>query len=139
MSVATGLGVLILVKNVLICQEHIDASVKMATINCGMETVKVCMCQCLVQKLKHIFDNNSEQAVRPGLQHCTYVFLHVIIIIIVDIDECTTDPKVCEINEKCVNKAGGYSCQCEQGFRRNDRGKCRGIIAQYICELLPLQ
>jgi len=42
MSAATGLSVLILTRNVLICQEHLDVNVKMATSNYRMEAVKVC-------------------------------------------------------------------------------------------------
>ena len=42
-SAVTDLCVLVLTRNVLICQEHLDVSVRMVTSNCRMEAVKVCL------------------------------------------------------------------------------------------------
>ena len=36
---------------------------------------------------------------------------------------------MCTKNEKCTNQPGGYSCQCELGYRRNNRGTCRGVAS----------
>jgi len=52
MSAVTGLDVLILTRNVSICQEHLDVNVKMATSNYRMGTVKVCMG--IVSSVPHI-------------------------------------------------------------------------------------
>lgn len=34
-----------------------------------------------------------------------------------DVDECTLGTHQCYSNQRCVNSPGGYSCQCETGFR----------------------
>lgn len=33
-----------------------------------------------------------------------------------DVDECATGIHKCGPNEKCINKDGGYLCQCHPGY-----------------------
>ena len=40
-----------------------------------------------------------------------------------DIDECSYYNRLCGQNAKCVNTAGGYSCKCDRGFKR-EGGRC---------------
>ncbi|XP_063897763.1 fibulin-1 isoform X1 [Helicoverpa armigera] len=42
----------------------------------------------------------------------------------VDIDECTFGQHSCKNTEVCVNKPGGYICECMAGFRREPGGYC---------------
>lgn len=37
-----------------------------------------------------------------------------------DIDECIETEDACSSNEECLNKAGGYTCNCRTGFRRDN-------------------
>lgn len=41
-----------------------------------------------------------------------------------DIDECAVDPSKCSTeHEKCVNTVGSYSCECVDGYKR-ENNKC---------------
>ena len=40
-------------------------------------------------------------------------------ILILDIDECSTEPSPCDQNADCTNSDGSYSCACKQGFTGN--------------------
>ncbi|XP_078725576.1 thrombomodulin-like, partial [Lampetra fluviatilis] len=42
-----------------------------------------------------------------------------------DIDECLSNP--CQELEKCINKNGTFSCECQAGYRMNN-GTCTGIV-----------
>ena len=47
--------------------------------------------------------------------HCT----------LLDIDECTTGVHNCTLNQQCVNKPGGYDCECVHGYKLLN-GICEG-------------
>ena len=52
-----------------------------------------------------------------------------------EIDECTTGNHNCKSNEHCVNKPGGFICECASGFKSVDNA-CEGIMyinGSYIC------
>ena len=38
---------------------------------------------------------------------------------LLDIDECSIDPRPCDENADCANSDGSYSCTCKQGFTGN--------------------
>ena len=46
---------------------------------------------------------------------------------ILDIDECSKDPSVCDKNADCINSDGSYSCSCKQGFT-GDGKTCQGTF-----------
>ncbi|XP_055860226.1 fibrillin-2-like, partial [Biomphalaria glabrata] len=51
----------------------------------------------------------------------------------IDIDECVTGQKKCEINEKCMNVPGTATCVCQDGFQRingscEDMDECQDIL-----------
>ena len=60
-----------------------------------------------------------------------------------DIDECA-DPRTCGHNQRCINTAGSYKCQCFTGFKPDSRarlddtyyhctGKIHNVIINCIC------
>jgi len=44
----------------------------------------------------------------------------------VDIDECTSDPDICDSNATCTNINGSFFCDCDRGFS-GDGFTCIGI------------
>ena len=40
-----------------------------------------------------------------------------------DVDECSQSVDICGVGEKCVNKQGGFSCECKKGYVKKD-GVC---------------
>ncbi|KAL3837614.1 hypothetical protein ACJMK2_022960 [Sinanodonta woodiana] len=45
-----------------------------------------------------------------------------------DIDECTQTPNICsDPYSICTNLAGTYTCQCVNGFKKTDSGRCQDI------------
>jgi hypothetical protein len=44
-----------------------------------------------------------------------------------DIDECATEPSVCEEGKECVNNLGGYGCVCLEGYAEGPDGACQDI------------
>ncbi|KAL3837629.1 hypothetical protein ACJMK2_022975, partial [Sinanodonta woodiana] len=45
-----------------------------------------------------------------------------------DIDECTQVPNICsDPFSVCTNLAGTYTCQCVDGFKKNESGRCQDI------------
>ena len=48
--------------------------------------------------------------------------------VIVDIDECAQGLDYCnESNMICINSIRGFTCECAEGYVRQD-GACEGII-----------
>ena len=47
-----------------------------------------------------------------------------------DINECSTGADACDVNAKCKNNVGSYTCTCKKGF--TGKGKtCTGKIGLY--------
>ena len=52
-----------------------------------------------------------------------------------DIDECSANPSLCDVNANCTNSNGSYSCTCKQGFT-GDGATCNGKgIVEYFLQL----
>ena len=47
----------------------------------------------------------------------------------VDIDECSTDPTLCE-NGHCLNYPGSFRCECEMGFMHPDERSEQACVGQ---------
>lgn len=41
-----------------------------------------------------------------------------------DVNECERGQHICSSLETCMNRVGGYTCECLTGFRRADDGWC---------------
>lgn len=51
---------------------------------------------------------------------------------ILDIDECTLNPNLCE-NGQCLNYGGSYKCECDMGFAPEDNERsCVGKLIAMI-------
>ena len=50
---------------------------------------------------------------------------------IVDINECSALPSVCDVNNNCQNKVGSYLCTRKPGFVGNEK-TCQGICKFYF-------
>ena len=58
---------------------------------------------------------------------------------ILDIDECSDDPSICD--HTCENEPGSYSCTCDDGYTlAADRSTCSGLFKykRYITIMLHL-
>ena len=49
----------------------------------------------------------------------------IILIFSPDIDECSANSRMCDLNAKCINTRGSYSCLCDAGFT-GDGKNCVG-------------
>ena len=61
---------------------------------------------------------------------------HIICIISVDIDECGTDPPVCDPAKAtdCINTDGDYRCRCKSGYGLTVGGhSCEGKHTAAAC------
>ncbi|XP_023556629.1 nidogen-1 [Octodon degus] len=47
-----------------------------------------------------------------------------------DIDECSEQPSVCGSQAICNNQPGTFRCECVEGYRFSDDGKCVAIVDQ---------
>ena len=53
-------------------------------------------------------------------------FLMIGYYFVLDINECTNTTHDCDVNARCNNTIGSYTCECNQGF--NGTGtNCTGI------------
>lgn len=43
-----------------------------------------------------------------------------------DVDECSSGERVCQRNADCINRPGGYQCECADGYRLTPHGACAG-------------
>ena len=48
-------------------------------------------------------------------------------LICIDIDECETGQHTCKGNQQCLNRGGGYICQCPRGYTVTANGECEDI------------
>ena len=48
----------------------------------------------------------------------------IVLIIVIDIDECLNPYVVCGVDSECQNSEGSYRCICKPGFKPN-HGKAR--------------
>lgn len=55
-------------------------------------------------------------------------FCTLMIIIIIDVDECQDLKNRCLDNEECMNNEGSYSCPCKAGYEKLTGGKCNGKL-----------
>ena len=55
-----------------------------------------------------------------------------VVIIFLDVDECSTEPDVCVSAANCSNTEGGYSCQCPFGYVGDGRSDGNGCTGQHI-------
>ena len=55
-----------------------------------------------------------------------------------DINECSTSADACDVNAKCKNTVGSYTCTCKKGFTGNGK-TCTGKINLTNCLVLPMQ
>ena len=46
-------------------------------------------------------------------------------LVLLDIDECSASPSVCDINANCSNTRGSYICTCNAGYN-GDGKSCHG-------------
>lgn len=53
-----------------------------------------------------------------------------------DIDECADEEKPCLMDDFCVNKLGGYSCECGPGYTSLEDKAC---IGDTIAPLLAIK
>ncbi|XP_039275976.1 fibulin-5 [Nilaparvata lugens] len=64
-------------------------------------------------------------------QRAHFIQYEIVLFMFADIDECARGLARCGVNQRCINKAGGYMCstlRCESGFRVNeDRTRCIDI------------
>ena len=53
---------------------------------------------------------------------------------LLDFDECSASPPVCDVNSNCQNNVGSYTCSCKTGY--NGDGKtCTGKMVGYNTEI----
>ena len=43
-----------------------------------------------------------------------------------DINECTSGTPPCDVNARCTNRRGSYTCTCNSGYRGNGK-TCYGM------------
>ena len=47
---------------------------------------------------------------------------HIFCVHVTDVDECRDNPNICQ-HGRCTNTAGGYRCDCSQGYVPSQDGK----------------
>ena len=60
------------------------------------------------------------------------------LIFMADVDECSESVDNCSAGGKCVNKQGGFSCECEKGYVKKDEACVKGKLLKkqsIICRL----
>ena len=53
---------------------------------------------------------------RSGLNISIQKVIFKIMLFLLDIDECSTSPSVCNMNASCSNTRGSYYCTCKVGY-----------------------
>ena len=54
------------------------------------------------------------------------IFIDVdIVLLLIDINECSASPAQCDVNANCQNNEGSYLCSCKAGFT-GDGKTCLG-------------
>lgn len=48
-----------------------------------------------------------------------------------DIDECATKTDECPPHSRCKNTVGSYTCQCIEGYLK-DNERCKGMNILYL-------
>lgn len=43
----------------------------------------------------------------------------VVVVVVVDIDECAMGADICDPNANCTNTIGSYNCTCNPGYSGN--------------------
>lgn len=59
-----------------------------------------------------------------------------LLLLLLDIDECSLDGSVCHDGQDCMNTIGSYRCvmRCGRGFRRTADGlSCAGTSSGFVC------
>ena len=69
------------------------------------------------------------------------LFITALLIIILDMDECTLFDKICPDGSQCINTVGSYTCICAVGYYhfRNETDNttlCTGIHNYYSMNYL---
>ncbi|KAM3958839.1 LOW QUALITY PROTEIN: uncharacterized protein ACR2FA_007141 [Aphomia sociella] len=59
--------------------------------------------------------------------HCLYGYERDASGNCVDVNECEGNRHICSTLEKCVNRDGGYVCECIAGFHRDPSGWCAAV------------
>ena len=47
--------------------------------------------------------------------------------VLLDIDECLSNSRACDVTANCTNTDGSHNCTCKEGYT-GDGQSCRGII-----------
>ena len=58
----------------------------------------------------------------------TYILPIVIIILLIDINECVRTDNDCDVNAECSNTDSSYNCSCNPGFLGNGSFCCELVI-----------
>lgn len=108
------------------CQDGTDDCIETAACNNNAGSFS---CSCLPG-----YEGNG--FVCTGIQSYLYHFTCVLIIII-DINECTTGGHNCSTRATCTNTAGSFSCACNPGYEGNGVN-CSGNINSNFNTLLKI-
>ena len=54
--------------------------------------------------------------------------MSILLLMIIDVDECEVGHQCNIITEMCVNVAGAYTCKCKEGYENNTQCEGRYII-----------
>ena len=54
---------------------------------------------------------------------CVFHSFYVLFFVQIDVDECKTQGHDCDPHAVCVNYAGGYKCQCKEGYKSVNEGR----------------
>ena len=60
------------------------------------------------------------------------IIIDCVVIIFLDVDECSSEPDVCVSVANCSNTEGGFSCQCPFGYIGDGRSDGNGCTGQHI-------
>ena len=62
---------------------------------------------------------------RSGLNISIKKVILKLMLFVLDIDECSVSPSVCDMNANCSNTPGSYYCTCKAGYT-GDGKTCQG-------------